>query len=137
MQTRTPRHATQSVAPAISPRSHTSQHAGQPAAPAEAMVRAGQVARRLGITPLMVEQLRRDNRLLAVPCDNGFAYPSWQFEGRGMLSGFPTVLSVLRGHDPAAQLAFFVTPHESIQHRTPLDALRSGDLEAVVRVARS
>lgn len=103
----------------------------------EDTVRAGQVARRLGVTPLMVEQLRQNQRLLAIQCDHGFAYPSWQFEGRGMLSGFPTVLGALRGHDPRSQLAFFVTSHTGLDGRTPLDALRAGELDAVLQVVRS
>jgi hypothetical protein len=85
----------------------------------------------------MVEHLRQTGRLLAVPCNHGFAYPSWQFEGRGMLSGFPTVLGTLRDREPSSQLAFFITPHDGLAGRTPLEALRSGDLEAVLRITRT
>ncbi len=136
MQTRSTRVSTRPINPAVSPRPHAAPPHAQVATTGDA-VRAGQVARRLGISPLMVEQLRQTRRLLAVPCGNGFVYPAWQFEGRGMLSGFPTVLGALRGHDPTSQLAFFVTPHHGLEGRTPLDALRAGDLEAVLRIART
>ena len=136
MQTRSTRLSTRPIDPVVSPRPHVAPSHAQVATTGDA-VRAGQVARRLGITPLMVEQLRQTHRLLAVPCGNGFVYPAWQFEGRGMLSGFPTVLGVLRGLDATSQLAFFVTPHHGLEGRTPLDALRAGDLEAVLRIART
>ncbi len=54
-----------------------------------------------------------------------------------MLSGFPTALGALRGHDPMSQLAFFVTPHHGLEGRTPLEALKAGDLEAVLRIVRT
>jgi hypothetical protein len=137
MQTRSIRPSVQPVDRGLSSRPRPQRAAAQPDAATADSVRAGQVARRLGITPLVVEQLRQGQRLLAVPAGHGFAYPSWQFEGRGMLSGFLTVLGALHGQEPNSQLAFFVTPHDGLEGRTPLDVLRSGDLDAVLRVARS
>ena len=100
-------------------------------------VRAGAVAKRMGITPATVEQLRRVGRLLAVPAEHGFAYPAWQFDGRGMLSGLLTVLKTLDGYDAWGQLAFFLTPHNGLDGRRPLDVLREGRCELVRQVARA
>jgi hypothetical protein len=136
MQTRSTRSSHLPIAPAVASRSPVLQRTAQARTTIEDTVRAGQVARRLGVTPLMVEQLRQTHRLLAVPCDHGFAYPSWQFEGRGILSGFPTVLGALRSHDPNSQLAFFLTSHAGLNGRTPLDALRAGELDAVLKLTR-
>lgn len=122
---------------AVASHSPVLQRTAQPAAVPENTVRAGQVARRLGVTPLVVEQLRQAQRLLAVPCEHGFAYPSWQFEGRGMLSGFPTVLGALRGYEPHRQLAFFLTSQPGLNGQTPLDALRAGEIEAVLQITRT
>ncbi len=62
-------------------------------------VRAGTVAKRLGVPVALVEQLRQASRLLAIPDEQGYRYPSWQFEGRGVLAGLPTVLAALQPVD--------------------------------------
>src|ERR687886_658497 len=49
-------------------------------------VRAGAVAKRLGVPTPLVEQLRQGGHLLAVPGDRGYHYPVWQFEGRTLLA---------------------------------------------------
>ena len=100
-------------------------------------VRAGVVAKRMGVTPATVEQLRSIGRLLAVPVEHGFAYPAWQFDGRGMLSGLPTVLKALSGYDAWAQLAFLLTPHSRLDGRRPLDVLREGGFELVRQAAQA
>src|SRR5919202_6362381 len=70
----------------------------------------GAVATRLGVPVAMVEQLRHAGRLLAIPDAQGYHYPSWQFEGRGVLAGLPTVLAGLPGADPWKQIAFVLMP---------------------------
>ena len=56
-------------------------------------VRAGAVAKRLGVPVAMVEQLRQAGRLLALPDARGYSYPSWQFEGRGVLAVYSFLTS--------------------------------------------
>lgn len=100
-------------------------------------VRAGAVAKRLGVPVTMIEQLRQAGRLLGVPDNRGYSYPIWQFEGRGLLAGLPTVLAALRRADPWQQVAFVLMPHAELGDQCPLDHLRAGDVGAVLRAARS
>jgi hypothetical protein len=99
-------------------------------------MRAGAVAKRLGVPVAMVDQLRHASRLLAIPDGRGYTYPNWQFEGRGVLAGLPTVLAALQGTDPWQQVAFVLTPQAALGDQRPLDQLRAGAVSAVVRVAQ-
>ncbi len=99
-------------------------------------VRAGVVAKRLGVPAAMVDHLRQAGRLLAIPDGRGYRYPSWQFEGRGVLAGLPTVLAALQGADAWQQVAFVLTPQAALGGQRPLDQLRAGAVSEVLRVAR-
>ena len=98
-------------------------------------VRAGAVAKRLGVPVALVEQLRQAGRLLAVPDAQGYHYPSWQFEGRGLLSGLAGVLMVLQPLDACRRLVSLLTPNVRFQGQRPLDRLRAGAASEVMRVA--
>ncbi len=100
-------------------------------------VRAGAVAKRLGVSPATVESLRLSGYVLAVPRTDGYAYPVWQFDGRSMLPGFRKALGALGGADPYTQLTFFLTPNVQLDGRRPLDVLRMGIQETVIRAART
>ncbi len=100
-------------------------------------VRAGAVAKRFGVPVPVVEQLRRAGRLLALPDTSGYQYPAWQFEGRGQLTGLPTVLEALRDRDPWQQLQFLLLPNAELDGQRPLDLLRHGALREVLLAARS
>jgi hypothetical protein len=94
------------------------------------------VAKRLGVPVAMVDHLRHAGRLLAIPDGRGYRYPSWQFEGRGVLAGLPTVLAALPGADAWQQVAFVLTPQAGLGGQRPLDQLRAGAVSAVVRLAQ-
>jgi hypothetical protein len=72
-----------------------------------------------------------------------YRIPRWQFnpEGGGLLDGLPAVLGALRESDPAynqlTPFSFFLQPHPLTGLRTPLEALREGDLEAAINAATS
>jgi hypothetical protein len=95
-------------------------------------VRAGAVARRLGTSPMMVEQLRQGGYILAVPLSHGYAYPAWQFEGRSILSGLSAVLRARGQQDGWANLEYFLMPNPYLGEERPLDALRRGAGDAVI-----
>ncbi len=100
-------------------------------------VRAGAVAKRLGVPTALVEQLRTGGQLLALPSEHGYLYPVWQFDGRTSLAGVPTVLRALTPQDPWHQLGFLLLPHPALAGRRPLDCLRDGALDEVLRVIRA
>lgn len=101
------------------------------------VVRAGVVAKRLGVPAPVVDQLRAGGRLLAVPDTHGYVYPAWQFEGRGLLSGLHAVMHALEARGPAAQLTFLLTAQPELDGQRPLDLLRQGGVDAVLRAIRT
>jgi hypothetical protein len=97
---------------------------------------AVQVAETLGISRQMVEKRRRAVKLLAVSTGrHGYRYPVWQFDESGVLSGLEDTLKVLAPHDEWMQVAFFVGKNQRLAHRTPAEALKAGDLDAVLDAA--
>ena len=100
-------------------------------------VRAGVVAKRLGVSPDVVDRLRVAGRLLAIPQAQGFAYPVCQFDGRSVLAGFLSTLQALGDADPWTHIIFLLTPDTQLGSLCPLDALRAGAHADVMRVARA
>jgi hypothetical protein len=95
-----------------------------------------EVAELLGISRQAVDKRRKTGQLLAVELQRrGLLYPAWQFVEAGMLPGFIDILAALRAHDPWAQARFFVTRNDRLRGRRPLDVLRKGEIEPVVRAA--
>lgn len=70
-------------------------------------------------------------------------FPFWQFDSEGpdgVIEGLPQVLRALQG-SPLAQISWLTTPN-SVLHRgpedsgiTPLEALKSGQIQRVVELA--
>jgi hypothetical protein len=91
------------------------------------------VALHLGITRQAVAKRVRGRRLLALDIGrHGQAYPAWQFVRGGVLSGLEPVLEALAW----MQLSFFLGASPWLDDRSPLEALRAGELDAVLRAAR-
>ena len=64
------------------------------------------------------------------------AFPAWQFVNGKVLEGIPEVLGEL--HEtvgPWMAISFFLNPSEAIG-RSPLEALRAGDVDAALEAAR-
>lgn len=102
------------------------------------IVSAGQAAELLGVTRQAIDKRRRSGRLLAVSTGRrGYAFPVWQFdEQHGTLPGVERIFAALREHDPWMQLSFMLNPNPGLKERTPVQALRDGELDAVERVAQ-
>jgi hypothetical protein len=97
---------------------------------------AVQVAQTLGISRQMVEKRRRAGKLLAVSTGrHGYRYPVWQFDESGVLPGFEDVLTALSPHDEWMKVAFFVSKNERLGDRTPIESLKSGELDVVLDAA--
>ncbi len=94
-------------------------------------------AARLGVSPQTLQKMVRSGDLLALRLDDGKrVYPQWQFAGNRILPGLGQVLRGLAGQDPWAIACFFLGKEDRLGGRSPLDALRRGDIEQVVRSAR-
>lgn len=98
----------------------------------------GEVAVLLGISRQAVDKRRKAGQVLAVELPRrGLRYPTWQFVESGMLPGFVEALATLHGHDAWAQARFFVSRNPRLAKRRPLDVLRKGDVDAVLRAAEA
>ncbi len=80
----------------------------------------------------------KDPRLLRVKTRSGrVAYPVVQFDGRAVLAGLGEVLAVLApAADPLTVTAWLTGMQPSLGNRRPVDALRAGEADAVVALAR-
>lgn len=80
----------------------------------------------------------KDSRLLRVKTRSGrVAYPVVQFDGRGALPGIAEVVAVLRPvADPLTILAWLTGVQRPLSRRRPVDALRQGEVDDVVTIAR-
>lgn len=96
-----------------------------------------QAGRHLGISRQAVDKRRRNGKLVGLSRGKGsYLYPVWQFASSGTtLPGLETVLEQLSSFDPWMQAAFFLNPNSRLNHQTPLEMLRLGEIEAVVESA--
>jgi hypothetical protein len=67
---------------------------------------------------------------------HGYIYPAWQVTRNGMLNGLEAVLGELKDHDPWMQAQFMLQPNSRLLDRSPLEALRGGDIASVRAAAR-
>ena len=67
---------------------------------------------------------------------HGLVFPAWQFVDGGVLEGFKGVLAALEHLNPWTQLDFFLGEDDALDGERPLDALRRGELDGVLRAAR-
>lgn len=95
-----------------------------------------QVAKHFHISRQSVDRRRRQGQLLAIPIGrHGYRYPAWQLTPGGTLPGWAEVLAVLQNRDGWSKMIFFLSPNDRLQHRTPLAALRQGQVNDVVAAA--
>lgn len=92
-----------------------------------------QIAALLGISRQAVDKRRRRGTLIGLDLGRrGYVYPVWQVD----LPGLPEVLATLEELSPWAQAGFFLAPNAWLADRTPLAALRTGEMDAVRSAAR-
>ncbi len=96
-----------------------------------------QVADLLKISRQAVYKRHRAGRLLAVDCGrHGYAFPVWQLVPGGVLPGLEKTLRALSDLDPWMKLAFFLGETVALKDVSPLEALRKGQLDDVLRAAQ-
>jgi hypothetical protein len=63
--------------------------------------------------------------------------PVLQFAGRAQLGGVADVVRLLRGVlEPLSTASFLTAPHRDLNGATPVERLRAGDVDEVLRVTR-
>jgi hypothetical protein len=95
-----------------------------------------QVAEMLGISRQAVDKRRSSTQLLALTQGRrGNSYPAFQFEEGKTIAGLEAVLEHLKPLDPWMQMAFFTTPNERLDGKTPIQALQNGLVEDAAHAA--
>lgn len=91
------------------------------------LLRLGEAAERLGITPQAVTGRRTRETILAVPMPNGeWVYPACQFTEHGLVPGLDGFLRAFRDADPWTRLAVLLAPSSRFGGRSALDLLLEG-----------
>jgi hypothetical protein len=92
-----------------------------------------------GISRQMVDRKFREGSLLAVPGpSNRRVYPTIQFNSDGSLvEGIKDVQKALAYESPWSVLNFLMNESDGLDGERPVDALRRGEVDRVVRVARA
>jgi biotin operon repressor len=97
---------------------------------------AAEIAKALGVTRQAIDKRRKAGQLLALEVGKrGYLYPAWQLAEPGLLPGLAQVLSSLPADSPWATARFFLSGNDRLRGRRPLDVLRKGDVDVVVRAA--
>jgi len=106
------------------------------------MLNGEQLAAELGLSRATVDNRRQEGKLLALEFGSkrGFRFPQWQrdlVEERDTRASFEAVLNGLAAVGPWSRYRFFVQSSPQLEGRTPVEALRAGEGEAVLRAAES
>lgn len=97
-----------------------------------------EVARHLKITRQAVNKRRQQGTLVGLDAGrHGYRYPAWQFVREGTIPDLEAVLAALEKHDAWMQHIFMVSPNTRLNDRTPLEELREGRLDDVLKAART
>ncbi len=97
---------------------------------------SAEVATVLGVTRQAVDKRRVNGKLIGLPTGRVYVYPAWQFADGQTLPGLEEVLQHLSVHDPWMQTAWMLNGNSRLEGQSPLDVLRSGNLEAVLDAAQ-
>jgi hypothetical protein len=98
---------------------------------------ATEVASRLGIDARRVNRLRASDGLLAVPDSNGnWLYPACQLDGNVVTPGLKEVIAEFAVTNPWTRLYVLISRDSALSGRSPIEALKDGDLEAARRIVR-
>src|ERR1700730_803842 len=106
------------------------------------MLNGEQLAEEIGLSRATVDNRRQEGKLLALEFGSkrGFRFPQWQrdlVEERDTRASFEAVLHRLAAVGPWSRYRFFVQNSPRLEGRAPVDALRAGEDEALLRAAES
>jgi hypothetical protein len=98
------------------------------------LLSAEAVGRLLGISRAGVDKRRATGKLLAARVRSDWHYPALQFHEGEVLPGIADVLSGMADASGWSILGFLLSKDEALGGRSPLAALRAGDLDSVRRL---
>lgn len=102
------------------------------------VLETARVAELLGISRQGVAKRVRSGALLAIPDASGhLQFPAMQFTDAGTVDGFEKVLAAFNVESPWTRLSVLLDTDEAVGGRRIIDALRAGELDAVLDVVRS
>lgn len=96
---------------------------------------AAQLAAFLGITAAGLNKRRERNRVFWLEVGDGYVYPAFQVGETGLAPGMAAVLGAFTIDDPWMRVQFMLTGDRRLGGKRPLDLLRAGRVEPVVRAA--
>ena len=102
----------------------------------EEMLSGHQAAELLGVSRQSITDKRHAGQLFALSWGKrSLKYPPWQFEPEIFGEPLRKVLEPIKGEDPWSIYRFFLAPDPRLGDKTPLDVLRSGDVNRAVAAA--
>jgi hypothetical protein len=96
-----------------------------------------EVGNLLGIQRQSVDKRRKAGTLLALELGNRFVFPAWQIEGNRTVPHLEEVLAALHSQDEWRKLSFFINGNIRLDGKSPLEVMRAGEYEDVLKAARS
>jgi hypothetical protein len=87
----------------------------------------------LGITPQAIGKRRDRDQIFWLPAGEGYVYPLFQLQDDVLLAGVPAVLKAFRDDNPWFRVSFMLSGDRRLGGERPIDVLRKGDVQAVVR----
>lgn len=94
------------------------------------------VAQLLHLSRQAVDKRRQKGQLLGLSLGRrGYFYPVWQFRDGQTLPGLDRVLAALNEYSAWTQAMFLCSGDVRLESKTPIERLRAGHIEAVVRAA--
>jgi hypothetical protein len=105
---------------------------------ADDMLSADAFADLLGTTRTTVNAKRQNGQLIGLDgAKRGYRFPTWQLDGDGRPYAALAKLFERLGRNPWAVYRFLTSPHNEFNGRTGLDALRRGEVTALLGVAEA
>ena len=95
-----------------------------------------EACRVLGCSPPELETMRRNHQVLGLSVNEELVYPAWQFIEGKVSSGLDKVLAALKEDGAWTQVIFLLTGDIRLDGAIPLEKLKEGEIDQVVRAAK-